>query len=308
MRWRSPVLILAGALFGAASLAAVIKLRKSIATPTYDLRDDILVHGNLHLKEIALTIDDGPRPETMREMLNILGREKVKATFFVVGKQVEQHPALVRRMMNEGHEVGNHTHSHPRLAGLDAEEIRREIVECNRAIREATGANSNLFRPPGMRYDDVVIDTAQSLRYVTIHWNVAARDFERHSPDWIAERVIRQTSPGSVILLHGHPDTVAALPTILSTLKSRGYRFVTVSQMLSRLPRPVYVKTNAWGVDPSFIARTREPQADPRPDSLRSPTPSSRERARSRPKAGGRIPASPPAAPAVVDAPAWGGS
>lgn len=224
------------------------KLDRVQGAQTYALRDDILVHGNQNLKEIALTFDDGPHPDTARKMLDLLGKEQVKATFFVVGKKVEEHPRLIRRMMKEGHEVANHTYSHPRLDGLDADQIRKEIARCGHAVFEATGAGMNLFRPPGMRYDEIVIRTAQDLGYVTIHWNAAAQDFQPQEPARIVEKVLARTQPGSVILLHSHPNTLQALPEILAGLKARGYRFVRVSQMLGRLPRPVYVNTNAYGV------------------------------------------------------------
>ncbi len=251
--------ILLGAAFGAGAFAAGFLLSRgtlpSQERTTYALRDDILIHGNKDLKEIALTFDDGPNPVTARPILDILGRERVNATFFVVGKMVERSPGLVRRMMNEGHEVANHTYSHPQLTGMDASAIRMEIARCGKAVHEATGAHTNLFRPPGMRYDEIVIRTAQDLGYVTVHWNVAAQDFKPRDPARIASAVLGNAQPGSVILLHGHPNTVQALPAIIRELKSRGYRFVRVSQMLGRLPRPVYVKSNAFGVDRDALAR-----------------------------------------------------
>jgi len=254
-------LMAVGAMLGGGGYWAWTKLKNRASVVNYTLRDDILVHGNQNLKEVALTFDDGPRPEVARELLNVLGKEEVKATFFVVGSQVEKHPALVRRMMNEGHEVGNHTYSHPRLNGLDAAGIKAEIARCDKAIFQATGARTNLFRPPGMRYDDVVIDTAQDLNYVTVHWNVGAQDFVGRDTSKVAQKVLNNTRPGSVILLHGHPDTLRAIPEIVRTLRAKGYRFVTVSQMLGRLPRPVYVKSNAYAakepVPPAVVAATK---------------------------------------------------
>lgn len=260
---------------------------------TYALRDDILIHGNVNLKEIALTFDDGPRPEIAREMLNVLGRYRARSTFFVVGSMVEKHPKLVRRMMNEGHEVANHSFSHPRLHGMDEEAIRTELARCDRAVFDATGARTNLFRPPGMRYDDTVLRAAQSLGYVTVHWNVAAQDFKPQPPDQIARKVLDVVRPGSVVLLHGHPDTLAALPTILDQLQEKGYRFVTVSQMLGRLERPVYVKTNAYGAIPEA-----KPVAKPATRVARKVSGPAGRTAKT------RVPAI-AAPPAAVDVPSW---
>lgn len=232
---------------------------------TYSLTNDVLVHGNSELKEVALTIDDGPKPENAREVLDLLGKYGVRATFFVVGKQVQQYPALVRRMMDEGHEVGNHTENHPTLIGKSPDLVRNEIVACDKAIFKATGAHTNLFRPPGMRFDQNVLHTAQDMGFVTVHWNVAVGDYTELKPEAIARKVIATTRPGSVILLHGHPDTIKALPMILESLKKQGYRFVTVSQMLSRLPRPVFVKTNAYGVDRGLVAALNPAPAPSKP-------------------------------------------
>ncbi len=280
-KMRPPTIWILGLSLGAIFGGGLVAIGYAMAKPspqeaigkTYALSDDILVHGNEDLKEIALTFDDGPRPEIVRGMLNTLGQHGVRATFFVVGSQVEAHPAIVRRMMDEGHEVANHTYSHPRLAGMDAAAIKAEMAACDRAVMKATGAQTNLFRPPGMRYDDTVIRAAQDLGYVTVHWNVAAQDYQPLPPSLIARKVLTNVRPGSVILLHSHPDTASALPEILAKLKADGYRFVTVSQMLGRLPRPVYVKTNAYGakpipVEPTTIAR---PTSRKKAPNLRTP-------------------------------------
>lgn len=245
--------------------AYAIKKLYARANPiTYELSDDILVHGNTSLKEVALTFDDGPHPDLARPLLDLLGQHRVRATFFVVGKQVDKHPLIVRRMMNEGHEVGNHTFGHPTLVGLSDTQIQTEMMQCDKSVFKATGAHMNLFRPPGMRYDETVVRTAQDLGYTTIHWNVAAQDYRPTPPEVIEKRVLDFVRPGSVILLHSHPDTLAALPNVLASLQSQGYRFVTVSQMLARLPRPVIVKTNAYACTieekPTVVKHRVKPQ------------------------------------------------
>lgn len=272
---RKAIVFTAGAAFGILALAGGVWLYRKVSArvdpKTYELRDDILVHGNINLKEVALTFDDGPRPEHVRPLLDLLGKEKIKATFFVVGQKVEENPRLVRRMMKEGHEVGNHTFTHPRLDGMSSEQIEKEIAQCARAVEKATGAGMNLFRPPGMRYDETVIRAAQDLGYVTIHWNSAAQDYKPQDPASLANKVLKRTQPGSVILLHNHPDTIAALPTIISQLKLKGYRFVRVSQMLGRLPRPVYVNTNAYGVKNELLVKVETPSKPRRKIAKRVP-------------------------------------
>jgi peptidoglycan/xylan/chitin deacetylase (PgdA/CDA1 family) len=249
-------IVLGVAMFGGA-LWTYRKLNAKVFKPTYSLADDILVHGNQDLKEIALTFDDGPRPETTRPILDALAKRKIRATFFVVGSQVEKEPGLVRRMLNEGHEVGNHTYSHRRLDTLPLEEVRHELASTNRAFVKATGTHIHLFRPPGMRYTEDVLKVAQDMGYVTIHWNAAAQDYQRQDPAAIVRKVLKNTGQGSVVLLHLQPDTAVALPQILDELQAKGYRFVTVSQMLGRLPRPVFAKSNAYAVDPKLLALDR---------------------------------------------------
>lgn len=229
----------------------------SFGDKTYELRGDLLVRGNPGLREIALTFDDGPYGETTVQILDALQKHGVPATFFVVGMHVEARPELVRRMLLDGHEVGNHTFSHPRLPSLTLLQAREELDLCEAAFVAATGSYMNLMRPPGMQYNDDVLRLAQDMGYATIHWNVVAGDYLPVSPEEIVARVMRQVDNGSVILLHDSPDTARALPAILQRLTDEGYRFVTTTQMLSRLPRPVVLASNAGTV---LIA---EPEVEP---------------------------------------------
>jgi peptidoglycan/xylan/chitin deacetylase (PgdA/CDA1 family) len=218
------------------------------AQSTYELNGDLLVHGNPTLKEVALTFDDGPYGETTEDILRILTEEGVQATFFVVGRHVEQRPELVRKIMASGHEVGNHTYSHPRLTEITSEQAREELVKCEQAVFDATGAHMNLMRPPGMKFDDGLLRLNQELGYTTIHWNAVAGDYVPVEPETIVKRILWQAQPGSVILLHDTAATAAALRLLVRRLKQDGYRFVTVTQMLARLPRPVFLVSNAGTV------------------------------------------------------------
>lgn len=252
-RWMPAVLLAVAAL-------AWITFPKVKPRATFQLEGDMLVSGNPNLHEVCLTFDDGPHPESMNRILDVLKKENVKATFFVVGKVVEQNPALVRRMMMEGHEVGNHTYSHKRLNKMPLASARQEILACQAAVKRATGANMDLLRPPGMEYNNNVLYLCQELGYVTVHWNVVAADYVPTPPATIVDRVMSQVKDGSVVLLHDSIDTAGALETIIRKLKSEKYRFVTTTQMLARLPRPVFLASNAYAVAPELpVAQVSPP-------------------------------------------------
>ena len=203
----------------------------------YDPRTRVIYHGNRALKEIALTIDDGPHEPTGRQLLDIFKSRGIHATFFVVGMRMKEQPDLLRRMIAEGHEVGDHTQNHRHLDGLTAEQVQREMLWNDINFNRITGRHFNLFRPPGMRYDDNVLAVSKRRGYVMVSWNSAARDFENVSADFIYRRVMDRVENGSIILLHDdNPNTVEAMPRLLDSLRARGYRFVTISEMLAHLP------------------------------------------------------------------------
>lgn len=212
----------------------------------YDPVNHILYHGNHSLKEVALTIDDGPHPATGGLLLDILKQEHVRATYFLVGRKMRERPDLVRRMVAEGHEVANHTQSHYRLPTLKPDQMRREINDPDIELFRIAGVHMDLLRPPGVQYNEQVLDTARELGYQIITVSVAAKDFEDVTPDFIVRRVLSRTTNGSIILLHDdRQSTVYAMPRIIEGLKRQGYRFVTISEMLAHLPKPVVVRTNA---------------------------------------------------------------
>lgn len=293
--WRSrwtPVLVVLTA------LACVWVYRHPPGRATFQLQGNMLVSGNPGLHEVCFTFDDGPHPDSMTKILDILKRENIKATFFVVGKVVDQNPNLVRRMMAEGHEVGNHTYSHKRLNQMPIKSARQEIAACAASVKRATGADMTLLRPPGMEYNNDVLYLSQDMGYVTCHWNVVAGDYVSIAPALVARRVLDQVKPGAVILLHDSPDTALALPAIIKELKARKYRFVTASQMLSRLPRPVVVATNAYAVKPETLAAKMT--VSPGPSKRRqAPAPVFRRVSK---------PTTPVTSRPPVDAPVWDGS
>lgn len=212
----------------------------------YDPSTERLFHGNRELKEVAITIDDGPHSGTGDQILDILKRENARATFFVVGINMKKRPDLVRRMLAEGHEVANHTYTHYRLSKLRPDQMRREINDNDINFYRITGKHLNLLRPPGVNYNPVVSRVAKDLGYQTILVNVLSKDFDDQTPDYIVDQTLRRTENGSIILLHDdRMSTVLALPRIIEGLRADGYKFVTVSEMLAHLPKPVLVQSNA---------------------------------------------------------------
>src|SRR5262249_46457439 len=128
-------------------------------------------------KEICLTFDDGPHPVASPAILNVLDRFKIKATFFVVGERMSRHPEHVLRMFQEGHEIGNHTRTHRRLDQLTDDEIPDERKSCEAEFKYTTGRRMTLMRPPGMRFSKNVLDIAKEMGYVTVGWNIGAKDY-----------------------------------------------------------------------------------------------------------------------------------
>jgi peptidoglycan-N-acetylglucosamine deacetylase len=194
-------------------------------------------------RQLALTYDDGPNdPHTLR-LLEVLAKHKVTATFFVIGRYVQQRPDSVREIIQAGHVVGNHTFTHPLLIFRSAAEVRRELSECSAALRDTIGQQTNLFRPPFGGRRPAVLRIASELGLETIMWNVTGYDWNAPSAAVIEEKVLKQIRGGDVILLHdgGHKQvgadrsqTVLATDNLISRYKSEGYEFVTIPQMMAK--------------------------------------------------------------------------
>jgi peptidoglycan/xylan/chitin deacetylase (PgdA/CDA1 family) len=192
-------------------------------------------------KQIALTYDDGPNdPDTLR-LLEVLARHQVHATFFLIGRYVQQRPDIVRDIAKAGHAIGNHTFTHPLLIFKSATQIRRELSECNAALRDATGQHSTLFRPPFGGRRPAVLRVARELNLEPVMWNITGYDWNAPPAAQIEQRVTKQIRGGDVILLHdgGHKklgadrsQTVRATDLLLARYKSEEHEFVTVPSMI----------------------------------------------------------------------------
>ncbi|MFB0525848.1 MAG: polysaccharide deacetylase family protein [bacterium] len=187
-------------------------------------------------KEIALTFDDGPDPKATPKILDMLNKEGVKATFFVVGKMVEKYPWLLKRIWKEGHDIGNHTYNHPDLTKLFKEDILEELDKTRILIKKITGKDIYLFRPPGGRYDNKVIVATTLTGYKMILWTDYPGDYGCPSIKVIYQRTVSKAEDEGIILLHNGLDTtLEALPKIISELKKGKYRFVTISELMKEI-------------------------------------------------------------------------
>ncbi|MFI5618061.1 polysaccharide deacetylase family protein [Streptomyces sp. NPDC051567] len=176
---------------------------------------------------VALTFDDGPSPVTPR-LLDTLAAAHVRATFFVVGRQVRARPEVVRRALAEGHVLGNHTGSHARLTALDADQIRQEITAGAEAVHRATGVRPTLLRPPFGAFSATVRQAGHPL----VLWDTDTLDWQSKDAAETVRRALDRVGPGSVVLMHDtEPSTADALPELIGRLRGAGYTLVTVPQL-----------------------------------------------------------------------------
>ena len=185
-------------------------------------------------KVVALTIDDGPHNKVTPEILAVLREKQVKATFFVLGENVEHFPKLLAQEVANGHEIGTHTYSHPLLSKFNSKKMAEEFDKAEKEITP-TAPKPTLFRPPGGFYNHQVIETDHLRGYTVILWSVDPRDWSRPSTEKVVERVLHNIKPGSIVLLHDgqYPlPTPQALGIIIDRLREQGYDFVTVSELL----------------------------------------------------------------------------
>ncbi len=185
-------------------------------------------------KYIALTFDDGPHHTFTPEILNILKNEKAKATFFVVGNRAETYPDLIMQISAEGHDIGNHTWNHISLAKNTTETDIKSIKKTNDVLTGITGKSCNIVRPPYGATNVRVKAMMQDNGWHQILWDTDSRDWQNKNPDAILNKVMRSLEPGGIILFHDiHPGAAKMLPTLIRALKSEGYRFVTISELIA---------------------------------------------------------------------------
>ncbi|HHX01910.1 MAG TPA: polysaccharide deacetylase family protein [Firmicutes bacterium] len=186
-------------------------------------------------KKLAISFDATWGTDLTEEILAILREYQIKTTFFLAGYWVDKYPHYVIRIAEEGHEIGNHSYSHPHMNSLGFEAVVRELERNHAMIYELTKQKSFLFRPPFGEYNNTVIKAADSLGYYTIQWSVDSLDWKNTTADQIYQRVMSQIEPGAIVLFHNAAtETPRALRRILPELKAQGYEIVPVGELIYR--------------------------------------------------------------------------
>lgn len=189
-------------------------------------------------KIVALTFDDGPHPVFTPQLLDILYKYHVPATFFMIGSSIRKYPDIVKQVIAQGHSIGNHTYTHPlNMAVYSKGQIVKEINNCEAMIKQFSGGRTFIFRPPRGRFNQKVVEIVQAKKYQMVLWSACGYKGRVDTPKLMAERVIGKIHPGAIILLHDGTfasrwKDIRATPIIIEALLKKGYRFVTVPQLL----------------------------------------------------------------------------
>jgi len=189
-------------------------------------------------KVVALTFDDGPDDKYTPQIQDILDKNQVKGTFFLVGLLIEKHPAVVKKLVANGHQVAGHGWSHKNLRNLDRDQILSELDQTTLSFRKVLGLEPLMFRPPYGGLSPDVMKEASALGYTSVIWNADSLDWYSRSADSILASALVDTKRGSIILMHSAgvnlDATLEALPELIYTLKAQGYTFVTISELLGK--------------------------------------------------------------------------
>jgi peptidoglycan/xylan/chitin deacetylase (PgdA/CDA1 family) len=214
-------------------------------------------------KEIAITFDDGPHKTNTPQLLDILKQRGIHATFFVVGQNAAEYPDILKRIVAEGHELANHSYTHPVLASMSQSAVHEQLDKTHQAVLKATGVSMKLLRPPYGALSEPQRRTANSeFGYKVILWSVDPLDWKVRDAARVQNEIVSHTQTGSIVLAHDiHKSTVDAMPETLDKLTEKGFKFVTVSELLA-LDRPAAPKPAA---DPSTLpAPSVKPTSQPK--------------------------------------------
>ena len=255
------ILVLAVGLFGlvvAGRSRAIYVSNQNRDLPIY------CVDKDQNDKKISISFDAAWDNSDSEHIKEILGERNIRTTFFVVGDWVDKYPETVKSLSDAGHEIMNHSDSHPHMTEISKEEMAEELNKCSDKIEEVTGVRPTLFRPPYGDYNNDVVGVARENGYYTIQWSVDSLDWKDLSASEICSRVLKDIQPGSIVLFHNAAKhTPEALPTLLDQLIADGYEIVPISELIMTEnytidPSGMQISTEATGDDPANSPDTTE--------------------------------------------------
>ena len=211
-------------------------LREMVNSSTFQLFGDYVARVETQDRVVALTFDDGPDPWHTPRVLAVLDEHRVKATFFLMGRNIERFPDVAREVVRRGHEIGNHSYSHPRLVWMSPQRVRDEIERTDRLLREIGVSGEINFRPPHAAKFIVLPCVLVQMKKLSVLGDVDPEEWKQRPASVMTESILRQVRPGSIIGLHDPmgAETLRTLRNILPALAAQGYRFETVSALVRR--------------------------------------------------------------------------
>lgn len=220
------------------SVLLLFSLSFALAIPVSAANSQYITKGNTSAKIVALTFDDGSDGKNVAKILQILSTNKIKATFFITGKAAENHPQGIKNIVAQGHDIGNHSYSHPDFTGMSAAQIKTELDKAEAAIKKAAGKSTKpYFRAPFGSVNAATLQAVGNQGYTkTIGWTIDTVDWKGVSSSEITNKVLNNATPGMIVLMHageGATGTPGALQNMITQLKAKGYTFVKISQLLS---------------------------------------------------------------------------
>lgn len=226
-------LILCLGLIAVIAICVIIPLSMKAAAVFNENKKIPVYRVDINEKKVALTVNAAWDDEDLDDFLKIFEKNNVKVTFFVVGDFIKSHENALVRINSAGHEIGSHSDTHPDMTKLTANEIEKELRNCEEKIFKVTGKAVKLFRAPSGAYNNAVIETAENLGYTAVQWDVDTIDWKGKTADEMVNIVKKKLQNGSIILTHlGAENTKEALPKIIKTIKDAGYEIVPVSELV----------------------------------------------------------------------------
>lgn len=225
------VIFAAGVFLTVAMLSGILQPLLT-STTTTQTKIQPIFHGNISEPKVAFACNVFWGEEFLPDMLQTLSNQNTHITFFIGGSWAKKYPELLADIANKGHELGNHTYSHPHPNTISKEKNKEQIVKTEDLVKEITGTKTTLYAPPYGEYNDTVLTAADELGYTTIMWTIDTIDWKRPPADIIKNRVIKKLHNGAIILMHPTEPTAKALPELISEIKKAGYTITTVSDIL----------------------------------------------------------------------------